>query len=251
VPEPASATAPPVLRVRDLRKSFGRLVAVDGLDFDLGRGEVLGVAGPNGAGKSTVVNLLTKIPFAPDAGEVELDGVAIGHASAHEICVRGLTRTFQAESVFDSLSVADNVRVAAAYGGGTRGRRERREAVERCLALTGLEPAAGRAAGEVPLIDKKRLMVATALATDPKVLMLDEPASGLTEDEQHELAALIGSVNATGVAVVVIEHLLGLLRAVADRLMVLVGGRLLLDGSPDAVLADERVIAAYIGGHGG
>jgi branched-chain amino acid transport system ATP-binding protein len=239
----------PVLRVRGLRKSFGRLAAVDGLDFDVAAGEVLGVAGPNGAGKSTVVNLLTKIPFGPDGGEVELRGVSIAGASPRSICLRGLSRTFQAESVFESLSVADNVRVAAAYGQPRRARRGHAERIGRSLEITGLAASAQQSAGSIPLIDKKRLMIASALATDPCVLMLDEPASGLTEDEQRDLAELIRRVNGEGVAIVVIEHVLPLLRAVANRLMILVSGRLLVEGSPDAVLADQRVVAAYIGGH--
>jgi branched-chain amino acid transport system ATP-binding protein len=237
----------PLLRVRGLRKSFGRLAAVDGLDFDLGRGEVLGVAGPNGAGKSTVVNLLTRVPFGPDAGEVLLAGRPIHGSSPKAICQQGMTRTFQAESVFGSLTVADNVRVAAAYGRAGMRRRDVAAAVREALELAALAGRAGERADQLALIDKKRLMVASALVTRPSVLLLDEPASGLNEREQQELVTLIRRLNAEGVALVIIEHVLPLLRAVADRLMILVSGRLLVDGDPETVLADERVVSAYIG----
>jgi branched-chain amino acid transport system ATP-binding protein len=238
----------PVLEVRGLRKSFGRLAAVDGVDLSIARGEILGVAGPNGAGKSTLINLLTHIPFPPDGGDVLLDGHSIRHSSARVVCRRGLARTFQAESVFDTLSPYDNVRIAAAYGGpGRLGARELRAKVEAAFEAVGFVDPGPVEAQHLPPIDKKKLMIASAIATDPLVLCLDEPASGLIEPEQRELESVMREIRDRGVAILVVEHVLPLLRNVADRMIVMATGKVLAEGTPDDVLNDPRVISAYIG----
>ncbi len=237
-----------LLEVAGLRKSFGRLAAVDGLDLVVGRGEILGVAGPNGAGKSTLINLLTKVPFAPDAGEVRLEGRSLRRASARAICRAGLVRTFQAESVFDTLSPYDNVRLAAAYGRrGALAGRSLRGIVGECLEAVGLDDPGAVESQHLPPIDKKKLMIASALAMDPLLLCLDEPASGLIEPEQRELEQIMLGLRERGVAILVVEHVLPLLRHVADRLVIMAAGRVLAEGRPDAVLAEQRVIDAYIG----
>lgn len=238
----------PVLEVVGLRKSFGRLAAVDGLDLTVARGEILGVAGPNGAGKSTLINLLTRVPFGPDSGEVLLEGASLQRASARAICRRGLARTFQSESVFDTLSAFDNVRLAAVYGRrGATSRSAIRDIVHEALRTVGLRDTGSLEAQHLPPIDKKKLMIASALATNPVLLCLDEPASGLIEPEQRELEQIMLSIRDAGVSILVVEHVLPLLRHVCDRLIIMATGRVLAEGEPDAVLSDPAVVGAYIG----
>lgn len=238
----------PVLEVTGLRKSFGRLAAVDGLDLTVGRGEILGIAGPNGAGKSTLINLITHVPFGPDSGEIRLEGRSLKGASARAICRRGLVRTFQSESVFDTLSAYDNVRLAASYGRRGRVPRVRIPSiVEAAYEAVGFTDPGSVQAQHLPPIDKKKLMIASALATHPVLLCLDEPASGLIEPEQRELEQVMLRIRDSGVAILVVEHVLPLLRHVADRLVIMATGRQLAEGSPDQVLTDPRVVDAYIG----
>lgn len=241
-------TSDPVLVVTGLRKSFGRLAAVDGVDLTIGRGEILGVAGPNGAGKSTLINLLTHVPFSPDEGEVILEGRSIRHRSARAICRRGLVRTFQADSVFDTLNAYDNVRVPAIYGrAGRIDRRTVKSSVEAAFAAVGFVDPGDREAQHLSPIDKKKLMIASALVTQPRVLCLDEPASGLIEPEQRELESVMLRIRETGVSILVVEHVLPLLRNVADRLIIMATGKVLSEGKPDEVLDEPRVVSAYIG----
>jgi branched-chain amino acid transport system ATP-binding protein len=239
----------PLLTARGLRKSFGRLVAVDDVSFDVGHGDVLGIAGPNGAGKTTLFNLLTRLPFAPDAGTVAIDGRSLDRLSPRRVCRAGLVRTFQAEAAFDTLTAYDNVLVASAYGARHPGRRARRAATDEALAALALDDVREVPAGDLPLLAKKRLMIASALATGPRVVLLDEPAAGLNRDEQDQLAGDVRRIRDRGVAVVIIEHVLPLLTRLADRLMVLAEGRVLAEGPPREILADRRVIEAYVG-HG-
>ncbi len=236
----------PLLAVRGVSKSFGRLRAVDGLDLDVRSGEILGIAGPNGAGKSTLFNILTRVPFGADAGTVEFDGRSITSASPRTIVRAGLVRTFQTEAAFDTLSAWDNVRVAARYGGGD----ERTSTIVTLLDRVGLGHRRHEVARDLPLFAKKRLMIATALTTTPRLLLLDEPASGLNDHEQAELVDLIRGIHASGVTIVVIEHVLPLLHALAGRLVVMAAGRHLAEGPPAEVLRDDRVIEAYVGRRG-
>lgn len=233
-----------LLSVREACRSFGSYRAVNDVTFDLYRGEVLGIAGPNGAGKSTLFNLITGVPFKPTSGKIEYQGRRIDRMAGHRICRRGLRRTFQADQVFPELTVFENARLAATYLNGGRGaRRQATDALER----TGLSDLSNRRAGDISVLAKKKLMIAGALVGDPLVLMLDEPAGGLDSDDQDELAALIETLNADGTTFVVIEHVLSLLRRVADRMIVMVAGEVLMTGTPDTVLADPRVIEAYLG----
>lgn len=241
--------APTVLEVSGLRKSFGRLAAVDGFDFDLKEGEILGVAGPNGAGKSTLINLLTRVPFPPDSGDISLRGRSLRGASARRICQEGIARTFQSESVFDTLSPYDNVRLAARYG-RRRGSSpaDIADVVERSFEAVGFQDPGDIEAQNLSPLEKKKLMIASALATEPTVLCLDEPASGLVEAEQVELEEVMLRIRDKGISILVVEHVLPLLRRVADRLIIMSTGKMLAEGAPDEVLEDPGVLEAYIGG---
>jgi branched-chain amino acid transport system ATP-binding protein len=240
-----------ILTVEGVVKAFGALRAVDGIGFSVRRGEIFGVAGPNGSGKSTLFNLITSIPFAADSGSIRFEGVAIERMAPHRICRLGVARTFQKDAEFSTLSVYDNVVTGAVYGREGRGAGDDRQAAHEALAFVGLPGSDhDRLAGELSVFDKKRLMIASALAARPRLLLLDEPASGLTKPEIDSLIHLIRRINATGVTVLLIEHVLPLLLTVSQRLMVLNQGRVLTTGLPDDVVRDDRVIEAYLGSRG-
>ncbi|GAA4083001.1 branched-chain amino acid transport system ATP-binding protein [Nocardioides kongjuensis] len=233
-----------LLSVREVSRSFDSYQAVRQVTFDVHEAEVLGIAGPNGAGKSTLFNLLSGVPFSASGGQIELDGRRIERLAGHRICRLGLRRTFQADQVFPELTVYENARLAAAYLRGGRGvRREAMKVLER----TGLLALADARAGDISVLAKKKLMIAGALVGDVQVLLLDEPAGGLDAHDQDELASLIETLSSTGLTIVVIEHVLSLLRRVADRMIVMVAGEVLVTGRPEDVLADSRVVEAYLG----
>ncbi|MFF4414393.1 ABC transporter ATP-binding protein [Streptosporangium sp. NPDC001559] len=233
-----------LLSVRRACRTFGNYRAVHDVTFDLTEGETLGIAGPNGAGKSTLFNLITGVPFNASSGRIEYEGRRIERLPAHRIARLGLRRTFQADQVFPELTVFENVRLAAHY---LNGRRDARSAAFHALERVGLLPSAHLRGGDLSVLAKKKLMIAGALAGEPKVLMLDEPAGGLDTDDQDDLATLVETLNADGTTFVIIEHVLSLLRRVADRMIVMVAGEILVVGGPDEVLSDPRVIDAYLG----
>lgn len=239
----------PLLELRGVSRQFGGFLAVDDVTLAVHPGDILGMAGPNGAGKSTLFNLVSGVPFGPSSGEVHFAGRRIDRLSAARISRLGLRRTFQSEQLFPSLSVLDNVLVAAAYLGPRRpfrGRQQHAEAVG-ALETVGIEPHSRALAGDVPLLVKKKLMIASALVAGPQLLMLDEPAGGLNTEDQVELIALLGRLHAQGLTLLIIEHVLSLLRELADRMVVLASGSVLVEGSPRDVLTDPRVLDAYLG----
>ena len=237
-----------LLTVEAACKSFGALRAVDAVSFAVRPGEVFGIAGPNGSGKSTLFNVISGIPFGPDSGRVVFDGHDLRRRKGHQIARLGLARTFQRETSFDTLSIADNALMGAAYGLGQRGGLSPARAAAEALEFTGFAPATrSRAASELSVYDRKRLMLASALAMKPRLVMLDEPASGLTRPEIELLMALIRRVAASGVAILLIEHVLTVLLSLSDRLMVLNQGRVLILGEPAAVVRDREVVRAYLG----
>ncbi|WP_428929071.1 ABC transporter ATP-binding protein [Marinibacterium sp. SX1] len=234
-----------ILSFDSVSKSFGALKVTDDVSFTLAGGEALGIIGPNGAGKSTLFNLITGV-LMPDAGRVLLDGRDITGESAMQRCASGIGRSFQIPQPFDHLSVYENLLVAARFGGGLSAQ----EAPDACMDLlrrTGLARHADRPAGALPLLDRKRLELARAMATRPRVILLDEIAGGLTEGECQDLVATIREIHGEGTAIIWIEHVLHALTSVVGRLMVLNFGRLLRIGDPQEVMAARDVQEIYLG----
>lgn len=242
--------ADPVLNITGACKTFGGLKAVDDVSFVVNRGEMFGIAGPNGSGKSTLFNLMTGIPYGPTSGEVHFDGRRIDRWPAHRIARAGLCRTFQKDAEFPELSADETLQISAVYNGGQR-RRDAAGNVDKALALVEFDPGRrSMRSDELSVYEKKQLMIASALVSNPSVLMLDEPASGLTKPEIEKLDALLVAVNGTGVTILLIEHVLSLLLSVSERLMVLNYGQILAEGDPQTVVQNPAVIEAYLGGRG-
>ncbi|GAB1479316.1 ABC transporter ATP-binding protein [Paracoccaceae bacterium] len=234
-----------ILSLQGASKSFGALKVTDDVSFDLAHGEALGIIGPNGAGKSTLFNLITG-NLRPDAGRVFLDGRDITGESPMQRCASGIGRSFQIPQPFDHLSVYENLLVAARFGGGLSASAAPQTCMD-ILRRTGLAPVVDRKAGGLPLLSRKRLELARAMATQPRVILLDEIAGGLTDGECTELVATIRAIHAEGTAIIWIEHVLHALTAVVTRLMVLNFGRMLMIGQPDEVMAAPQVREIYLG----
>jgi branched-chain amino acid transport system ATP-binding protein len=234
-----------MLELKAVSKAFGAIVVAERIDLALSPGEALGVIGPNGAGKSTLFNLITGM-LRPDSGRVILDGRDITDLAPEDRCRAGIGRSFQIPLPFDHLSVFENLSVAALFGGGM-GQTEAIQHCGRTLELTGLEAKANRRAGSLPLLDRKRLELARALATRPRTLLLDEIAGGLTEAECHELVETIRTIHAGGVGIIWIEHVVHALLAVVQRLVVLDFGRVVAQGVPPEVMRSSAVQTIYMG----
>jgi branched-chain amino acid transport system ATP-binding protein len=233
-----------LLEVADLRKRFGGVQAVAGVSLEMTAGEIVGLIGPIGAGKTTLFHLISGF-VAPDQGEVRFEGATTRGLRPHEICRRGLTRTFQIVKPFPGLTVLENVRVGAlartpTFGGATHKARE-------VLALVGLEDRADRTARSLTLADRKRLELARALATEPRLLLLDEVMAGLTPTETERIIEICRAINARGVAILLIEHVMRAVMALSRRVVVLSQGQVLAAGAPDAIARDPQVVEAYLG----
>jgi branched-chain amino acid transport system ATP-binding protein len=235
----------PILSLQNVSKSFGALKVADAVSFDLSQGEALGIIGPNGAGKSTLFNLVTG-NISADAGAIHFAGTNVTHVPPMQRCLSGIGRTFQIPQPFEKLTVFENLLVAAAFGS----RKREAEVTDRCaeiLVETGLFERANQTAGSLGLLQRKRLELARALATDPKVLLLDEIAGGLTEGECHALVETIRAVHARGTSIIWIEHVLHALNAVVGRLLVLNFGKVIGVGEPDKIMASRAVREIYLG----
>jgi branched-chain amino acid transport system ATP-binding protein len=234
-----------LLETRRLSKSFGSLRAADGIDLAVAVGDAVGIIGPNGAGKSTLFNLITG-NLAADAGQVLLEGVDITRLRAHQRCIAGIGRSYQIPLPFESLTVFENLLVAAVHGRG-RSVSGSTDVCAGILQQTGLIRRANALAGSLTLLERKRLEMARALATTPKLLLLDEIAGGLTESECHELVATIRGIRAGGTTILWIEHIVHALVAVVDRLVVLNFGRKIAEGQPHTVTGSAEVREIYMG----
>ncbi|HUL89759.1 MAG TPA: ABC transporter ATP-binding protein [Pseudolabrys sp.] len=235
----------PILALENVSKRFGAVIVADGVDLALNDGEALGIIGPNGAGKTTLFGVATGT-VVPDSGRVLFSGDDITRLQPERRCRKGLARSFQIPQPFSGMTVFENVVVAAAFGAN-----EREAAVyHRCAELLercGLVDKANTRAGGLTLLDRKRLELARALATQPRVLLLDEVAGGLTEHECAALVALIKDVRASGISIIWIEHVVHALLAVIDRLLVLHGGKFIAAGDPHAVIRSQQVAEIYMG----
>jgi branched-chain amino acid transport system ATP-binding protein len=233
-----------VLRIENLAKSFGGVTAVDGVSFEVGEGEIVGLIGPNGAGKTTVFNLISGI-FPPSRGRVYLADTDVTSLPAHRRSLLGVGRTFQVVRTFTEMTVLENVMVPALAR--DHDLREARDASLEILERVGLRDQAFSSTHNLTLAQLKRLEVARALAAKPKVLLLDEVLAGLNPAELRQALPLIPQIREDGVSVLVIEHLMTALMSVSERVLVLDQGELIASGTPDEVANDSKVIKAYLG----
>ena len=234
-----------LLTLDSISKSFGAVVVADDLDLELADGEVLGMLGPNGAGKPSLFGIMTG-PLAPDRGHVVFEGRDITRASAPARCRMGIARSFQVPQPFGGMTVFENLVVAAAFAKGAR-ERDVYALAAGILDQCGLDGKANAKAESLTLLDRKRLELARALATRPRLLLLDEVAGGLSEVECEALVALIRDIRHTGVSMIWIEHIVHALVAVVDRVVVLSGGRFIANAPPHEAVHDPKVVEVYMG----
>jgi branched-chain amino acid transport system ATP-binding protein len=234
------------LSAKGVHKRFGALVVLDNLDFSMGNGEAVGIVGPNGAGKTTLLSVLAGA-FRPSAGKIFFDGRDVTAQSAARRCRSGLVRTHQIPKPFSGMTTFENVYVAAAHGDEV----SRDEAYDRAvdsLGFCGMIGLANRRADTLGLLDRKRLELARALATKPRLMLLDEIGGGLTDGEARELVETILELRRRGIGIVWIEHIVHILLQVTERLICMDAGRIIADGDPKTVINNADVIKAYLGG---
>lgn len=233
----------PLLRVDNVTKKFGQLVAVNDLSFVVEKGQIFGIAGPNGAGKSTVYNMITG--FYPYQGRITFDGRNITGLPPHRICQLGISRTFQIPQTFPSLTVERSICVGNRFGAR---RRFDPLYVERIIGFLDMQDIRHQFTGQLTLLNKKKLMMGAALATRPKILMLDEPMAGSNASEIRELMDFIRRINREmGITIIIIEHFMKVLTELTENLLIIETGREVCCGDPCAVTCDPRVIECYLG----
>ncbi|WP_119391740.1 ABC transporter ATP-binding protein [Taklimakanibacter lacteus] len=247
-----TAAVPPLLSCRNVGKSFGALAAVNNLSFDLTAGEVLGIGGPNGAGKTTLFEVISGLNPAT-SGSILLSGRDITRLAPEEICHAGVARTFQLNAGFDSLTARENVLVGAYFGRANRRMpsfrvgREANAAADEAMALVGITASAHRITGKLPVLERKLLMMASALATKPRLLLMDEPVGGLTAKEIDRVMQAVRAIKAAGITIILIEHVMRFLVQLSDRVMIMHHGEKIFEGLPGNLVNDKTVVDVYLG----
>jgi len=238
-----SRDAKPILNVSKLVKRFGGFYALDGLSFHVVPGEILGLVGPNGSGKTTAINVISGL-YAPDGGEVDFDGASIGGVASHKLVHGGINRTFQVPKPFLSLTVRQNIQVALSYGYA----QVTPPTIDELLDEYRLREVADRPAADLNSAQQKMLDLTRALATRPRLLLLDELAAGLNPAELDWIAGRIKGLAATGIAIIVVEHLMGFIEQITDRVIVLNAGKEIFEGKLAAAVREPQVIEVFLGG---
>ena len=233
-----------LLEVEKLTRNFGGVCAVSNLSFSVTEGEILGLIGPNGAGKTTVFNLVTGF-VRPTSGAIRLDGRSVVGLRPHAVARRGIARTFQIVKPFPGLSVRENVTLAAFLRHPARPEAE--AAAEKVLERVGLSPRVNELASQLTRMDQKRLEMAKALATEPRLVLLDEPMGGLNATEVDVASALVQRIRESGVTVVLVEHVMKAIMRISDRVVVINQGEKIAEGPPAKVVEEPEVLAAYFG----
>ena len=244
--------AQPLLVCEEVSRHFGSLAAVDGVSLQVMPGEVLGIGGPNGAGKTTVFDVLTGIT-APSGGRITFDGHDITTWGADRICHAGIARTFQLNAAFEHLTVLENVQIAGQFGRfarkfpGLRLGAKTCKAVEDALDFVGLSQKHHIIAGDLPVLDRKLLMIAGAVVTRPRIIFLDEPVGGLNTEEINLIQDLVRRMQAQGITIVLIEHVMRFLLSLSTRVIIMHHGQVIFEGRPEQVAEDDRVVETYLG----
>ena len=234
-----------MLDVRNISKHFGNLKAVSNVSFNLKEGEIVGLIGPNGAGKTTLISLIDG-SLNPSAGSITFLGEDLAGKRPDELARKGMARTFQIVRVFKEMTVYENILVGALFAGNLS-LSQARQKVQEALDFTGMAHLKDKTVREITLPDQKKLQIARALATDPKLLLLDEAMAGLNSKEVEAAIELVGRIRAQGISILVIEHLMKVIMNISDRIIVLHHGELIAEGTPREITSNEAVIAAYFG----
>lgn len=236
-----------MLEIRKVCKSFGGLVAIGNLDMSVSEGEIVGLIGPNGSGKTTLFNLISGL-LRPDSGEIRFNGEDIAGLKSHAACQSGIARTFQLTKTFAHMTTLRNVMVGRVYG--SKPNSDMKEASEECekiLEFVGLSGKGMLMAGMLGLVDRKRLEIARALATRPKLLLLDEMMAGLTPAEMEDAIQLVREINDSGTTLIVVEHAIKAILEISTKIIALSAGQKIAEGLPQDVVRNEQVIKAYLG----
>jgi branched-chain amino acid transport system ATP-binding protein len=235
-----------LLRCEGVSKYFGNFGALKNVSFEVFPKEIFGIAGPNGAGKSVLFNVITGVPYSSSSGRIIFNGQNIQKKPPHVICHMGIARTFQTPSTFKSLTVLENLNIGSYFGNPIHDKDIIDES-EEMLDFVGLQEKKNELPENLSLFDRKIIMIASALISKPKLLLLDEPIGGLNEAEIEQTMELVKKINKSGITIIIIEHIMRVLAGISKRLMILNYGEKLIEGDPDKVVEDEEVIRIYLG----